>query len=303
MRAIFEHTQYRSFLRAELSTRITKNPRYSLRAFALALNLSASMLSRVLRGEQNFSDAMACQVGETLGLDATSLEYFTALVQFESAQSMPVKSRLQDRLKQIREDAQVDRAGSGAQSRTDGKLGFQDLSLDVFRCISDWYHVPILEMTHLRAPFQLTPKSAAERLGITEFEAESALERLERLELIEYVEFNERGVKSGRWKKAVANPWFRSQAPNSAIRAFHKVYLEKSLRALEAQAPDERHFGTYAFVIDSKDLKRAQVRLDELAQTFIKEFGQTKSPEEVYALGFQLHRVTKPMSKKERKKK
>lgn len=283
---IFSHASYRTYLRAELSSRITRNPRYSLRAFAQTLDLSPSLLSRVLRGEQNFSEAMACQVATRLGLESQAFEYFAALVQYESASAMTVKARVQDRLGAIRERAGLSSSKVGEKCEAGSIGGFRDLSLDVFRCISDWFHIPLLEMTHLPAPFVLSSKTAAERLGISVVEAEAALERLERLELIE------KDVK-GRWKKSVENPWFRAQTPNSAVRAFHRAFLEKSLHALENQPPEERHFGTYSFVVEQKDLPRAQKKLDALAQEFVREFGASKNPENVYSLGFQMIRVSR----------
>jgi hypothetical protein len=59
-----------------------------------------------------------------------------------------------------------------------------DLSLEVFRTLSDWYHLPILELTNVSS-FELTPVSAAKALGISTAEAEAAIERLLRLELLE----------------------------------------------------------------------------------------------------------------------
>jgi len=53
-------------LAAEYHRRRTANPRYSLRAFASALRISHSALSRLGRGDQHASDATIASIGRRL---------------------------------------------------------------------------------------------------------------------------------------------------------------------------------------------------------------------------------------------
>ena len=47
---------------------------------------------------------------------------------------------------------------------------YQQLQMDTFRVISDWYHFGILELTYLKS-FKSDPRWIAKALGITEIEA------------------------------------------------------------------------------------------------------------------------------------
>ena len=52
-------TDYREFLRRELTRRVQRNPAYSLRAFARDIRVSPSTLSEALRGRFDFSAPQA----------------------------------------------------------------------------------------------------------------------------------------------------------------------------------------------------------------------------------------------------
>ncbi len=73
---IFEHSEYRSFLKAELGDRIAKNSRYSLSAFAKQLGMAKSMLSEVLKGKKSLSIEAAGRVAAQLRLPEREGEYF-----------------------------------------------------------------------------------------------------------------------------------------------------------------------------------------------------------------------------------
>jgi len=137
---LFEHSDYRSYLRAELATRCHKNPKYSLRAFARALNINVSQLSRIFKGEKSISYEKALKVAEILALGRKEKEYFCNLVNLSSAKSQEAKGLIEERLKEIHPKSQ-----------------FYTLELDAFRVISDWYHYAILEMIELR-DFRPNPK-------------------------------------------------------------------------------------------------------------------------------------------------
>jgi hypothetical protein len=71
---------YVRFLAAELERRKARNPRYSLRAFAKAVGLDASALSRILSGKQGLSLSSGIKVGKKLSLPKTELRIFLASI-------------------------------------------------------------------------------------------------------------------------------------------------------------------------------------------------------------------------------
>ncbi len=67
---------YREYLRRELQRRAENNPRYSLRAFASALEINAGTLSRILSGKQVISRNLAKKLAEMLELGSQEHEQF-----------------------------------------------------------------------------------------------------------------------------------------------------------------------------------------------------------------------------------
>src|SRR5262245_23280894 len=135
-----EHQNYRSYLRAVLAERIAQNPAYSLRAFARDLKVHPSQLSAIFKGKKGISLKSALRVAQRLSLAAAATEYFYLLVQYESAPSEEMKDIVMGKLRGMSNGAPV-----------------KDLSVDRFKLIADWYHLPILEMTEIMS-FSLTAK-------------------------------------------------------------------------------------------------------------------------------------------------
>ena len=63
-----EPSDYKMFLRGELHKRCQKNPNYSLRGFARALQIDPGILSRVLANKRTFSDRVARRVIKNLSM-------------------------------------------------------------------------------------------------------------------------------------------------------------------------------------------------------------------------------------------
>lgn len=266
--SVFEHSSYRTYLRSVLAERITRNPSYSLRAMAKALGLQASHLSSIHSGQKRLSAETAMKVAVNLGLGKTETEYFTLLVQYENAREPELKHEYQQRLSALNSNGPV-----------------RDLSIDAFKMIADWYHIPILEMTNLTS-VNVTPALASKKLGISTTEAQVALERLERLELIERDE-------KGRYAKVHGNAVFKAELPNLALRHFHKQMLEKATISLETQSPKEKYIGSQTFPIDLAQLESAKPIIEKFRRELVDHFIKGKRKTHVYHLGVQLFNLTK----------
>jgi plasmid maintenance system antidote protein VapI len=152
----------RLYLQGELLRRCEKNPGYSLRSFARALQLSPSSLSRILKGERAISETTKKRLIPLLGLSP------------EEAVSLSIdKDPALGQAYQLRE-----------------------LSHDSFALISDWYHYAILELTQLRS-FQPKAHWIASALGITVSEVNAAIERLLRLGLLNMTQDGDWLVSAG----------------------------------------------------------------------------------------------------------
>lgn len=264
---IFAHNDYRIFLRAVFSERVQRNPAYSLRAFAKQISISPSQLSEVLSNRNQLSSQSALKVGQRLGLASDEVEYFGLLVQKATAKDPGVREATIERMSLINQNRPT-----------------QDLSLDAFRMIADWYHIPILEMSELPR-LQFTPKRIAKRLGITAIEAETAIERLLRLELLEK-------QTDGSYKKTYMSGVFRSEHANLGLRHFHKKMLEKATDAIETQSNQEKMIGSETFLFDKAALEKFKQITEEYFTRVVNLSKANRKKPEVYHLGIQMFKVT-----------
>lgn len=72
---------YQLFLQEELARRQEKNPRYSVRAFALALRSDAGTVSKILSGKQIPSSALANRFADAMQLSPDTREKFARSVE------------------------------------------------------------------------------------------------------------------------------------------------------------------------------------------------------------------------------
>ena len=77
---LFEHQDYREYLKAVLVSRQLKNSRYSLRAFAKSLSISPGALSKILNSINNLSSQKALEFAQHLKLSEKETDYFLHLV-------------------------------------------------------------------------------------------------------------------------------------------------------------------------------------------------------------------------------
>ncbi|MDB5037478.1 MAG: hypothetical protein JWQ35_1006 [Bacteriovoracaceae bacterium] len=270
---VLEHSNYRSFLKSTLVEKQDKNPAYSMRSFAILLGLTQSALSQVFSGKKNLSLESANRISNKLGLHENEIEYFRTLVQIETTRDIDLKRSLLTRAQAL-----------------NPKRDLQDLSVELFSVISDWYHLAIKNMLDLDH-FEFTPTNIARRLGISKIEVELAIERLIRLEMIEVD-----SAHKGKYRKVKDHTIVRSAVPNEALRKFHRQMLQKAIESLETQTPREKMIGSETFAISEEVLPKAT----EIAEEFFKKMAalscKSKKRTQVYHLSVQFFNLTKGKS-------
>jgi uncharacterized protein (TIGR02147 family) len=257
---------YREQLKSEMKRRQMVNPRYSLRAFALTLGLSAAFVSKVLSGQKNFSVETANLVAEKLGFSRPETQQFCQLVQIQNTKSSKLRSLL-------------------AGAETDEE--FNPLTLDTFQAMSDWYHYAILELTNCRG-FRAEPRYIAAKLKISEDEARGAVDRLLRLGLLKH--------KQGRLAKTnrfIATPTERA---SSALRHFHSQMIEKARRALEEQSVAERDITGITMSLRAENLALAKEEIGRFRRRMAKLMDSEKS-NQAYQLNVQFFALSERTDK------
>lgn len=273
---ILSFDSYQDYLKAELAKRIASNHAYSLRAFAQRLDISAPFLSQVLNRKKTFSADAALRVAMRLELNDSDSRYFCLLAQLESEKNPVYREEIARKLRSL-----------------NPKRKTMDLSLDAFHAISDWYHFPILELTCL-AGFELTPHSAARKVGITTIQAEVAIDRLRRLELLEL-------DSKGRLRKTRDYVLAQSHVHVPALKNFHQQMLAKAGAALLDQEPQERVSSTDVVAINPKYVNEVRALSDKYTEALLKISEKPGDKTEVYCLSVQFFSLTKQKEVKGRK--
>lgn len=141
----------KNLLLTELAKRQTRNPSYSLRAFARDLNIGATTVSDVLADKRSLSKTNLKKVMERLFVSPLDQEKLWA-----DYKALSHRPELDDRTY---------------------------LDETTFRLIADWHYIAILNLAKIKNN-QATSQWISERLGIKKADAEEALERLLHLGLI-----------------------------------------------------------------------------------------------------------------------
>ena len=155
---LFEHHSCRTYLKEYLSEGLVNGSVPSLRGLAQRLELSPSFLSEILKGKRCLSEEKAMKASGALGLSSSEQEYFQLMVRYDGTKDMALKEGILAQMQL--------RSGSGKVN---------DLSVDTFKVMSDWYYAVILELMNVEE-FSFSAKTIAERLELPIVTVEEALD-------------------------------------------------------------------------------------------------------------------------------
>lgn len=242
------HHDFKTWLRNEFDLRVKKNQRFSLRAFARLIKINPSSLSQYMSGKRKPSQKMISKFCQILGAHPNQEKQF-----FET----PIKAE---------------------------NVFYKQIELEEFQCISDWYHVAILELTRTDG-FDSSVASIAGRLQITTTEVQLALERLRNVGLIE--------VTNGKIYKKTKNLTNTAKGKNSyAHKQYQKQVINKSLLAIDECPAELKDITSISMAIDINKIAEAR----ELIRNFRKSmcaFLEDGKQTEVYNMSIQLIPISK----------
>jgi uncharacterized protein (TIGR02147 family) len=265
---------YQTVIREELAKRCAKNPRYSLRAFAKALGFESTVISQVLSGRRVPSPRTARKMIAGLALSPEQEhDFYSSLAEVQRSRGL---RKLSPVFKKIYAAGSVRHCGP------------KDISIDVFRVISEWYHIAILELTYVR-DFRSDPAWIASQLGITPIEAKLAIERLLNLGLLE--------VRDGKLAKTEERLTTADKhLTTPGLRNYQKQLLGKAIDSLENDPIEARSMSGITMSADPKNIALAKKLIDECARQ-ISQLMQTGTQTDVYQLQISLYPLTKPEKK------
>ncbi len=237
-------------LQKEFENRCEKNRHYSLRSFARSLRIPVSSIQGILSGSRPLTPKTAERLAYTLGW--------------------------------IEDLKPQDQAPTPQE--------YQQLTLDMFSVISDWYHYAILELTKTKG-FKPDPVWVAKRLKISASEVRIAVERMGRLGLLE--------VKPNSWTEKeegadITN--ISGVASSEGSRKYQRQSLQKSLQAVEEVPVELRDHTSMVMGIDPEDLPEAREMIKEFRRRFTKKLESKKNPKEVYQIQISFFPLTEVKS-------
>lgn len=247
---------HQDILREELSKRIARNSAYSLRAFSKSLAVDAAVISRVLTGSRTLSAKVAERICLRLNFP-------------------PEKSRLF-----IDSAAKTRLRSTGTSVDRPSLPQVEELSIDTFRIIADWYHYAILELT-FTPDFKPTARWISKALGISASQASLALDRLLKLGLLEA---NGKTLRKTQKNITTAN----KNLSSAALRQHQSQILEKAQVSLENDDIANRSMNGMTMAIDPTKMPAAKAYIEEFMNNMctLMEKG---SKRRVYQLGVCLY--------------
>ncbi|MEC9283740.1 MAG: TIGR02147 family protein [Bdellovibrionota bacterium] len=262
---------YRDILMDELRRRKALNESYSLRAFAKYLELSASRLSQILNEKEGLSYGKAQELVKKLKLSDKEEQIFCLSVGALHSRKHAEKEAFSHRLGEIKKSNEK----------------YEQIGLEYFQVISDWYHFAILELTRLD-DFHNDEEWIANRLGIKKEEVKLAIARMKNLKLLE--------EKDGKLIDNFQYLVTPQDTPSVALKKFNSQLMKKAMLALFEQDVDQREIASTILTIDREELPAIKKLIRDFRKSLERNL-KSKRKNAVYCLNTQFFDLTEGESK------
>lgn len=260
--------QFAEILKNELARRVEKNPRYTLRAFARDLSLTAPSLSLILRGKQGLSVPRASQILELIKLSEIETQIFIASVEANHSRSRLHREKAEKSLRSL-----LNKKNWKIRAKTNDLL-FQS-----------W--IPLAMFEHLKVFQKGDIRTLAKVFNISYETASQELNKLVDSLLV-------RKTNHGLFEAEDTKDLFGGEIPSENIRKFHKSVHQKGLEAIDQEKFEDRETSSTFF--STKIDSRVQIA-DEIRQFrrhLCEKYGLNRGAEEgdVYCLALNFFPVT-----------
>lgn len=206
-----------AYLRREFDTRRSRNPQYSLRAFANLLDVHSATLSLIFNGKRPVGLKLAKKILTKLRTPAAQKQKL--LLALASIPEPPTRLP-----------------------------SFEALPEATFELVASWEHFAILALTYVK-DFRPDPTWIGTRLGISREAVESAVDRLERAGLL--------SRSPEGWKVEKNRTTTTHDVPSESIQRANREHLEKALQALADQSVRARHMSGLTLSVNTSKLASA----------------------------------------------
>lgn len=270
MPSIYEHTDYRSFLREWFEEEKKHKSFMSYRYLSRRVDIDPGFLVHIFQGTKHLSEAAIPRLVQELKFDAAQAEYFRELVLFNRARGPRQIQEHFQRLCRMR-DVQT-----------------QEIASQQYRYYLKW-HYPAVRVALLAFPLQRGQEDAfAQRMdpALSRTELDEAIQVLQELNLAQWtcdgiLEPMSPFLTTGdRWK-------------DQAVKGFQDQTLELARRSLTAHSPTCREVSTLTLAIPESEIPTLQEMVKDFRQRVLQ---WTASLEEADAV-MQVNVATFPLTR------
>jgi uncharacterized protein (TIGR02147 family) len=268
---IFEYDNYRSYLKDLYKYYKETKPQFSYRYFSQKAGFrSPNFLQLVIEGKRNLSPESIERFTNALKLTKKEAEFFRILVHLNQARTVGEKKIYAEQLMQFRPFRYI-----------------HPLRQDQYRYYTDWYNIPIRELTML-PEFSEDPSWIARRLipPISPQQAQKALDLLLQLGLLERDE-------SGRLVQADAFISTGDEVTSTSVANYHRAMIERGAEALDRFPGPDRDISSVTMALSDKNFREIKALIQRFRKELLAIADQDRAPEGVYQVNFQLFPLAK----------
>jgi uncharacterized protein (TIGR02147 family) len=262
--SVFDYLDYRELLRDRLAARREENPAFSLRYVAGKTGLSASLLTRVLKGQRNLNPAAAVHLAKVFGFQDAERDFLETLILFGQAKSHAEKNHFLDKILRIR--------ATKVRTLGEDKAGY-------FRT---WYHSALRELLNFY-PFVDDYGKLARMLrpAIKVEEARKAMKFLIEAGMVE-----RQADGTYRLTEAIVSSGDKIRA--QLVNNLHISMAELAIRAIQEMQPVERDFSSLTLSLSPNTLEAVKARIRKFRKEILEMARQDEKVSGVYQVNFQV---------------
>lgn len=267
---LYEHTDYRAWLKERAEELKGEKPFFSYRFIALKLGINAGLVARVFNGQAHLSLKHLAGIAKLYGLLGAEAEYFEELVRFGRAKTQKDGDRHFARLQAIR------------------GVTFRTVADDQIEYYGAWQHNALRTLLSI----QSFKGQNYKRLGamlVPPLEAQAVKESLELLEKLKLVV----RAKDGTYEVPDALVSTGPEWKGALIRRFQREMIRLSAEALEAVPREERDVSSLTLPFSMCLMDIARERLRAFRQEMLALSRECENEDCVLQLNLQLFPVAK----------
>ena len=271
---LFEHLDFRAFLRERYEALHKENRSFSYRYIGGKAGLDSGTVSRVLNQDRKIDTETAEKFAKVFGLADRERDYFETLVLYCQAKSNTEKNHFLEKLLKHR------------------AVRIKTLEANQFRFYKDWYNLAIWTLLQYY-PYDGDPKSLARMLTppITPQQAEESIAMLKSIGLV--------AEKDGRLQATEKLISSGDAIQAAFVNNLHLEMAKLAFRFLDLFGTGERDYSGLTLTLSPASFKKIKGKLKQYRQELMDIASQDADPDRVYRMNLQLFPLTRQYLKGE----